>query len=197
MQRRPRAGRPVCELARVGTRPLDHVLEGLERGIGTHGYPEHEPRDVDDVGEIADRVPRRLLHERQAEHGDRNMRNSVPVRLCGRGHSRGSGRAASPGTILDHDWLAEHLADRLTHCPMPQVDAGARGPGHDERDGLVGETGRGLRAHRRGEPTGRECTDSYSSNDAFQHDCVPVCESPNPCLFSVSRCARAQPAPEQ
>jgi hypothetical protein len=100
---------------------LDHVVEGLEGRIRPHAHAEHEPGKVNDIGEVLQRVVGRLLHEREAEDRDGNVRDGVAVGLGIGRHLRRAGRAA--GAVVDDHGLAQDLASRVGHGPVPAPSA--------------------------------------------------------------------------
>ena len=136
MQRGAGARRRVGHLAGIGLGEIDHVLPGLERPFRAGGDAERVAGEMDDVGEILGRIPGHFLHQRQAEHRDRKLRDGVAVGLRRRRHGRRSDRAAAAGLVVDRDRLAQHLGGAFGDRAHRDVGRSAGRPRHDQGDRL-------------------------------------------------------------
>ncbi len=159
MQRGAGARRGIGHLAGVRLGELHHVLPALELRLCAGGHTEGVAREMDDVGEVLGRIPRHVLHQGQAEHGDRNLRDGVPVRLRRGCHGRRSNRAAAAGLVVDHDRLTQHLRGAVGDGAHRDVGRSAGRPRHDQCDRLAGivlRTG-GRREQRARDSHGGKC----------------------------------------
>ncbi len=136
MQRGAGARRRVGHLAGILLGEVDHVLPGLELRLGAGGDAEGVAGEVNDVGEVLGRIPGDFLHQRQAEHRDRNLRDGVAVGLGGGRHGGRADRAAAAGLVVDRDRLAENLRGAVGDRAHRDVGRAARRPRHDQRDRL-------------------------------------------------------------
>src|SRR6266540_39548 len=135
VQARAGARRAIVDLAGIGLRIGEELLERLPRRIIPHHHTERVTADADDVGEICAWIESGLGHERKAEHRDRNLRDRVAVGLGVRGHLS---RRECPGaarSVLDDDRLPEMLFGRARERTHAEVGGPARRPRHDEGHG--------------------------------------------------------------
>ena len=96
-----------------------------------------------DVGEVLDRIPGRLLHQRQPHDRDRHLRDGVAVGLGVGGHDGGPERAGSARLVVDDDGLAEVLGGAFGDRAHGDIGGAAGRPRHDHRDRLCrGRPGR-------------------------------------------------------
>ncbi|KAF0118356.1 MAG: Type III effector NopBP [Xanthobacteraceae bacterium] len=149
VQRCACAGGAVGHRVRVGAGERDEVLHRLVRAVGADRRAEAVAGDVDHVAEVGQRVEGHPRHVRQAEHGDRHLRQRVAVGPGAGGHLRRAERAAGAGLVLDDDALAEMGLRRFRQGAEAHVCRAARRPRHDQRHRPAGKAC--LRQTRRGE----------------------------------------------
>ena len=184
------AGMAVAQIAGVLARIGQQLGQRAIRCIGRYCQAEHEATQPRHVGNVAQRVERRLLHQRQTEHGQGQQGHRVAVGL-GAGQHHGAQAAAGPGLVLHRHRHAQAARHRLGHRTAHRIGGPTRHRRRNQRDG----PGRkGLGKHRRQVGARSEC-DSEAA--AINHDGVTSVTS----VSSVSRCcaapslARPGPAP--
>src|SRR5262249_24789698 len=128
-------GRAVIDLARIGLRVSEELLERLPWRIISDHNAEGVAAYADDIGKVRARIEARLGHEWKAEDRDRDLRDRVAVGLRGCGHLAGSECARAARPVFDDDRLPKMLFGR--GCERAHTDIGgtARRPWHDERHG--------------------------------------------------------------
>ena len=137
--RRADAERAVVQLARVGLGVGEQLGQRLPRRIGAHHDAHDVAGDLQDVGEVGDRVVgQRLVEQRLAQHAHMHLRDHVAVRLLVLQRYRAQ-HARGAGLVLDHDRLAEFLRRRLRHDAEAGIGGPARAPRHDQLDRAFGK----------------------------------------------------------
>ena len=138
VQRAADARRAIGDLARIRLRVVEELLPGLPGAVRLHHHAEQVARQVDDVGEVAHRVPGRAArHHGVAEGGDRQLAHQVAVASLFRRHDlRGHG-AGGAAAVLDDHRLAEMPRRDFRERAQLAVGRPAGRPGHDQADGTV------------------------------------------------------------
>jgi len=135
-RRRPEGA--VVQLGRIGLRRGDELLERLPRAVGAHHDAVHRARELDDVGEVGQRIVGRLLrHQCRAEGAGVDLAQRVAV---GPGilQRDAAQRAVRAGLVVGDHLLAEPLAGLLRQHAQEGIGRRAGRPGDHEPDGAVG-----------------------------------------------------------
>jgi hypothetical protein len=85
-----------------------------------------------------------------AQHASVDLGEGIAVGLCLSVKDGGAKGAASAGTILDKDWLAQFSRSQLRHSPHLHVGGATGSPGYNQPDCFVrksrkADTGKGER----------------------------------------------------
>jgi hypothetical protein len=149
--------------ARLLLRLGDEILHALEAPGRRHQHVR-KLAERDDRGEILGRIERQLGEAGRHDGVDRGIdQERVAVRI-GLGGLRHAERAAGAGPVLEHEGLADLLADLVEHRTADGVERTSRRKRDHELDRLAGGPGLGQRALRqRGEHNGE------GEEDAAQH----------------------------
>jgi hypothetical protein len=142
------------QLARIGLRRLDNVLQRFQRRVGVGHDQQIEERHRRGRGEVLEDVVGQRLEQRHrdgvvvAGHQD--------VVAVGRGgrDRLGGDDAGGAGPVLDHDILLQPDRQLFRHDAHADIGDAARAIGHDELDWTIGIVGLG--AGRRGDSACRE-----------------------------------------
>ena len=102
-------------------RKVDHILPFLERSVGENGGGKCKAAELNDVGEIPERVVGRFLHAGETKYRYGNMANRIAVRLGGSRHRRRSESARGSCAIVNDNRLAKLLASHLGECACDEV----------------------------------------------------------------------------
>jgi hypothetical protein len=136
VEHRADAGGPVGELARAPLDVLDQLGDRIDRQRRVDGQAGHRLDRGGERGEILDRVVGQALH--QVHGGDVRAggggEQRVAVRRGAGDHARAD-RAVGAGAVLDHDGLAERVADLTADLPGDEIERAGR-ERHHHRDRL-------------------------------------------------------------
>ena len=152
------AQRAPVQLAGIGLGIGQQLGQRLPRRVGAHHHAHDEAGDLQDVGEVLDRIVLELrVEQRLAQHAHVHLADRVAVRLGVLQRERAQ-HAGGPALVLDDDRLAELLRDRLGQDAEAGIGRPAGGPRDDQPDRPVGKARLGARRAR-----GRERQDGGSA----------------------------------
>ena len=137
-------GAPV-QLAGIGFRIGQQLGQRLPRRVGAHDHAHDEAGDLQDVGQVLDRIVlERGVQHRLAQHAHVHLADRVAVGfgVLQRQRAQHAGRAA---LVLDDDRLSQLLGRRFRQDAEAAIGRTAGGPRDDQADRLVGEFGLGAR----------------------------------------------------
>ena len=124
--------RSVAQLARLRAHIGDEFGDGLHRQLAVHHQHERIGPEHADRRQVLDRVIGHLGHGRQ----DHDLRLHAPQqRVAVGGRARDAfdrDRAAGAGAVLDHELLAEHVAEALRDDARHAVGVAAGRERHDD-----------------------------------------------------------------
>ena len=125
----PRSG--IINLAGIGFRVSDEFLHGFPGSVLPHDNAVRISRQIQDIGEILQRIPGGFHNVRQAQDAHRNLRQGIAI-WFGRGrHGGRSHGAASPGFVFDDDRFSQMLACSFRQNPKNDIRASAGDPGNN------------------------------------------------------------------
>ncbi len=154
MRRAVGAGVAEPDLAGPPPRVGDEVGPAPIRAVGAHGDEEEVAGEVDHRRPVAPRIVGHALHEGQAQRGQRDLRQRVPVGPDVSHVGRGQRRAGA-GAVLDQHGLAQVARRGLGEGAHLHVGRAAGGEGDLDRHGALRgpsglrEAGRGKGGERR------------------------------------------------
>ena len=165
----------VAQLAGIGLCVGDHLLEGLHADRRMNDEAGDRVADAADREEILLRIVGRLLQERQDRQRGawrEEERVSVGRRLH---HRLGADHATGAAAVLDHELLAEGLAERLGPGARDDVARAARRIRYHKLDRPRGP--RGLRRRAAGNRPGKPCGGKFDEIATAHDDLRSCCSS--------------------
>ena len=134
VQRRADPGRAIGQLAGIGLGIGDQFGDGFDRQIVVHRQHIKTRDRGDDAVEILDRIERqRAVKPGHVSHAAVIEQERVTVRRRFRDFVHADA-AAGAAAIIDHDRLAEPLAERIGNQPRDRIDGATRRERHDQAD---------------------------------------------------------------
>jgi hypothetical protein len=135
MVRHTRPDRGEGELAGIGLGIGDQIGDRLHRQLRIDDQHERRLREQGQRNEVAERVIRQALVERNIDRHGRCRRHQQRVAV-GRGllHRDRGDDAAGAGLVLDDNALAEPLLQILRHHPRQKIGAATRRERIDDRN---------------------------------------------------------------
>jgi hypothetical protein len=139
--------------------------------IGTHDHAHHVASDLQDVGQVVDRMVGELfVEQRLAQHAHVHLGDDVAVGLgVLQRHRTHDARRA--GLVVDHDLLAKLPGDRLRQDAKARIRRTAGSPRDDQPDRPVGEACLGARGDADGKGRGRRCGQQSAAGKAEGGGC--------------------------
>src|SRR5262245_64098062 len=127
------ARRRHVDLAGIGLGIGDEVGNGLGRNRWVHHHGAGLAANARDRRDVVDETETELVVERRVDRmGAGDQEECIAIRRCT--YDRlSSDSAASPGAVVDDEWLAEPLLQPLSHRACEDVARAAGGKSDDDR----------------------------------------------------------------